>query len=90
MLAPHITADTAMCHYLASRTLDMKRSAPIYLLALCIFSIVPVGVFWNWMAAVDSLRPYSTHAPVDQLEGELNRHEFGKQCVAGANPRGLL
>jgi len=30
------------------------------------------------------------HAPVDQLEGELNRHEFGKQCVAGANPRGLL
>lgn len=39
----------------------MKRSAPIYLLALCIFSLFPVGVFWNWMAAVDSLRPYSTH-----------------------------
>jgi len=30
------------------------------------------------------------HAPVDQFEGELNRHGFSGQCVAGASPRGLL
>ena len=30
------------------------------------------------------------HAPVDQFEGELSRHDFSGQCVAGASPRGLL
>lgn len=40
----------------------MKRSAPIYLLALFMVSILPVGVLWNWMGGVDSLRPYSAYA----------------------------
>jgi len=39
----------------------MKRSAPIYLLALLMASILPVGIFWNWMGGVDSLRPYSAY-----------------------------
>ncbi|KAG0950502.1 hypothetical protein G6F31_013770 [Rhizopus arrhizus] len=30
------------------------------------------------------------HAAADQLEGELNRHDFSGQCVAGASPRGRL
>ncbi|MNS90309.1 hypothetical protein D3C72_1243590 [compost metagenome] len=30
------------------------------------------------------------HAAVDQFDGELDRHDFSGQCVAGASPRGLL
>lgn len=37
----------------------MGRSAPIYLLAFFMFSIMPVGATASWMANVERFSPYS-------------------------------